>query len=208
MAVVGLLVGYLLHALDLEESCFIVAWLVVLIEAVGQACCSLSTFGLGARALGLATLGATEMMLVGAWISLKFEWLPEQHPDAAALCARLLYNLMPLPSAAIVTWGVGAVCGAEATPYALLGEPRRRLLPAFDAASRLTRHRRPPQYKRRRCLCREYQCRMRSRAAVVLLSGASRADPLERDVVDASRIAPCPRLRRRPTYCPPTAGSR
>ena len=119
-AAAGLLGGYLLHALGLDEGCFVLVWVVVLFEAIGQLACAFSAFGFSVRAVGLAILGSLQMSLLGVWLSLRFVWLAEQHPDSAALFERLLFNLLPLPSAAVFTWGVGAAWGADVTPYALL----------------------------------------------------------------------------------------
>ena len=119
-AALGVLVSYLLHSLEWDETCFIVAWVAVLFQAGGQIIVAFSTFGLGARAIGLGVLAAAQTSLVGVWLSLHFHWLPVQHPDVACLCERLLFNLLPLPSACIVAWGVGAIWGSEPTPMALL----------------------------------------------------------------------------------------
>ena len=121
LAVFGTLVAYLLHALDQSELCFIATWTAVLVQAFGHAGGAVATFGVvSARGLGLAVVSATHITLVGAWLTLHFEWLPAQHADLAALCERLLFNVLPLPVAAICTWGVGALWGAEFTPVALL----------------------------------------------------------------------------------------
>ena len=115
-AVVSILVSYLLHALGQHEVCFIVAWACVLFQSIGQFVVAFSTFGFDVRAIGLGVLAAAQTSLVGVWFSLHFEWLHEQYPDVSLLCESVLFNLLPLPSACIATWGVGTLWGAELTP--------------------------------------------------------------------------------------------
>lgn len=121
VASLGVMIGYLLHALQWSEACFVVVWVTVIILALGHASSAFGIFGLSLRALGLSTLAAVQAALMGAWSSLQFEWLPMQEPDLAVLFERLLFNLLPLPSAAIVTWGAGVIWGTEWTVPALLG---------------------------------------------------------------------------------------
>jgi hypothetical protein len=111
---------YLLHAARLDQSCFTVLWATVLLEAIGHAGSAFYTFGFGARGLGLIVLVALQAVLIGAWFSLQFPWLPLDQPELALLFERLLFNVAPLPAASIVTWAASVAWGAEDTPAVLL----------------------------------------------------------------------------------------
>jgi hypothetical protein len=111
---------YLLHAARLDQSCFTVLWATVLLQAIGHAGSAFYTFGFGARGLGLIVLVALQAVLVGAWFSLQFPWLPLDQPELALLFERLLFNVAPLPAASIVTWAASVAWGAEDTPAVLL----------------------------------------------------------------------------------------
>ena len=119
VAAAGVLCGYALQLLGLAESSCVVMWLTVLVQAGCHIVRSFGAFGLSGRALTLAVLGSVEVLLIGVFFSLRFDGLAH-HPRIAALCKCLLTNLLPLPSAAILTWGVSASWGAEAAPYTLL----------------------------------------------------------------------------------------
>ena len=120
IAAAGVLITYIFHALALSESSFACAWLTLAIEIFGHIWRALTTFGFGARGLGLACVATTHITLLGAWVSVHQSWLITDHIDVAVLCERLLFNVAALTSSAIVTWGVGAIWGAALTPSALL----------------------------------------------------------------------------------------
>jgi hypothetical protein len=120
LAALGVMLVYLLHAARLDQSCFTVLWATVLLEAIGHAGSAFYTFGFGARGLGLIVLVALQAVLVGAWFSLQFPWLPLDQPELALLFERLLFNVAPLPAASIVTWAASVAWGAEDTPAVLL----------------------------------------------------------------------------------------
>ena len=146
-----LLIGYLLHAIGQDEFSLFIAWATVLLKAVWLVAASFSTFGFGGRGAGLAVLVVAQQLLLGTWISVHFEWLSA---DVAAFCERLLFNILPLPSAAITTWAAGALLGAEVTPaallallgsaYGLLGTERPASLVGTDDMPRATRPRSHP----------------------------------------------------------------
>ena len=119
-ASLGLMVSYLLQVLDMPAQCFVNLWATIIIEAIGQSAGAFLTFGLGARSIGLSILVAIEMLLIGAGITLQLDGLPWDNPKLALFLERALFNLLPLPSAAICTWGAGVIWGADSMPEALL----------------------------------------------------------------------------------------
>ena len=120
-AALGLMTGYLANALKQDEACFVVLWLTVVVEGIGHGLNAILTFGMfTSRGMGLAALACTHVVLIGAWCSLQFEWLPAQYPELAVLFERLLFNVLPLPAAGLCTWGVAVFWDAEMAPWTLL----------------------------------------------------------------------------------------
>ena len=133
VATLSLLIGYLMHSLEWPRLSFSILWTTVIIQAIGLTIGAFQNFGVfampfshAARALDLASLACAEVVLVGAWGSLQFDPLHRDYPELAALFERLLRNVLPLPSAAMIAWGVATVwrdefaSSAEPTPMALL----------------------------------------------------------------------------------------
>ena len=118
-AALGLMVTYIFDALDQTEACFVSFWVTVGAQVIGHAVGSFLVLGACVRGFGLAVVSATFALLLGVWGSLQLSWLPEQEPGLARLGERLLFALLPVPCAALPTWGAAALCGASCTPWVL-----------------------------------------------------------------------------------------
>ena len=115
----GLMATYILDALGAQEACFVCFWVTVGAQVLGHAVGAFLVLGLCVRAVGLAVVSSTFTLLLGVWGSLQLDWLPEQEPGLARLGERMLFALLPLPCAALPTWGAVAIYGASSTPWML-----------------------------------------------------------------------------------------
>ena len=116
----ALIACYLLEALGQAGASFTTLWLCV---GVGAACYGASAFfvfGASIRALGLATLSTSLILLIGLWGTLQFRPFARHQRSLAAFCEEALFALLPLPGAAIPTWGFTALVGARDSPWVLL----------------------------------------------------------------------------------------
>ena len=118
-AAIGLMVTYILDALSAQEACFVCFWVTIGAQVLGHAVGAFLVLGLCVRAVGLAVVSSTFTLLLGVWGSLQLDWLPEQEPGLARLGERMLFALLPLPCAALPTWGAVAIYGASSTPWVL-----------------------------------------------------------------------------------------
>ena len=147
-AALGLMITYIFDALDQPEACFVSFWVMVGAQVVGHAAGSFLVLGACVRGFGLTVVSATFTLLLGVWGSLQLSWLPAQEPGLARLGERLLFALLPVPCAALPTWGAAALCGAPCTPwvlsaglgasYCLLGGTARTSFPAPPAEALAT----------------------------------------------------------------------
>lgn len=116
----ALIACYLLSAFGQAGASFTTLWLCV---GVGAACYGASAFfvfGASIRALGLATLSTSLILLIGLWGTLQFRPFARHQRSLAAFCEEALFALLPLPGAAIPTWGFTALVGARDSPWVLL----------------------------------------------------------------------------------------
>ena len=118
-AALGLMITYIFDALDQPEACFVSFWVTVGAQVVGHAVGSFLVLGASVRGFGLTVVSAAFTLLLGVWGSLQLSWLPAQEPGLARLGERLLFALLPVPCAALPTWGAAALCGASCTPWVL-----------------------------------------------------------------------------------------
>jgi hypothetical protein len=62
--------------------------------------------------------------LLAAWISLQFPWIHELAPDLVMLpraCERTVFSGLPFPAAALLTWALSPITGADAAPFVFTG---------------------------------------------------------------------------------------
>ena len=117
VAAVSLVVVHVCGAIFPPEIHFIALWVSIISQAVGQCAGAFVVLGLTMRAFGMATLMGLHICLLGAWASLQFDWMATENPALTLVFERLLFALLPIPSAALSTWGATALYGAPCTPY-------------------------------------------------------------------------------------------
>ena len=59
-------------------------------------------------------------LMVGAWFTLQFKFIPVRYPAIAQACEHVLFGLCPLVCAAVLTWGAMLATGAAAAPFVYL----------------------------------------------------------------------------------------
>ena len=118
-AALGLMITYIFDALDQPEACFVSFWVTIGAQILGHAVGASLVLGACVRGFGLMVVSATFTLLLGVWGSLQLSWLPAQEPRLARLGERLLFALLPVPCAALPTWGAAALRGASCTPWVL-----------------------------------------------------------------------------------------
>lgn len=118
----GLMLSYILDALQLKNGAFLGVWGSFFATGV-----ALIVTGIGSGPhippilSGLIVLTSLHVVfLCGVWTSLQFKWLQLEHPVVVVALERILFACCPLTSAAVQTWGVVAAVGIAYAPFYLM----------------------------------------------------------------------------------------
>ena len=120
--VLGLMISYILDALQFKHGAFVAIWVTFFTTAAAIAFSGVG-FGLHIPIVLSLLILLSSMNLVflsGVWVSLQFRWLQLEHPFVVLSLERILFACCPLVALSIVTWGVIAAVGATSAPYYLL----------------------------------------------------------------------------------------
>ncbi|CAI5999624.1 unnamed protein product [Closterium sp. NIES-65] len=120
--VAGLMLSYVLDALQLKTAAFVAIWTAFFSTAAAIAFSGVGFAPHVPVPLSLLVLlsSVNLVFLCGVWVSLQFRWLHLEHPFVVLTLERLLFACTPLTAVAIVTWGLVASVGIVYAPYYLV----------------------------------------------------------------------------------------
>ncbi|CAI5977897.1 unnamed protein product [Closterium sp. NIES-64] len=120
--VAGLMLSYVLDALQLKTAAFVAIWTTFFSTAAAIAFSGVGFAPHVPVPLSLLVLlsSVNLVFLCGVWVSLQFRWLHLEHPFVVLTLERLLFACTPLTAVAIVTWGLVASVGIVYAPYYLV----------------------------------------------------------------------------------------
>ncbi|GJP50086.1 hypothetical protein CLOM_g9227 [Closterium sp. NIES-68] len=120
--VAGLMISYILDALQFKNGAFVAIWCTFFTTAAALAFSGLG-FAPHIPVIISVLILLTAMHLVflcGVWVSLQFRWLQLEHPFVVLALERLLFACTPMTAIAIVTYGLMAAVGAAYAPFYLM----------------------------------------------------------------------------------------
>ncbi|CAI5457977.1 unnamed protein product [Closterium sp. Yama58-4] len=111
--VAGLMLSYVLDALQLRTAAFVAIWTAFFSTAAAIAFSGVGFAPHVPVPLSLLVLlsAVNLVFLCGVWVSLQFRWLHLEHPFVVLTLERLLFACAPITAVAIVTWGLVAAVG-------------------------------------------------------------------------------------------------
>ncbi|CAI5500744.1 unnamed protein product [Closterium sp. Naga37s-1] len=120
--VAGLMLSYVLDALQLKTAAFVAIWTAFFSTAAAIAFSGVGFAPHVPVPLSLLVLlsSVNLVFLCGVWVSLQFRWLHLEHPFVVLTLERLLFACTPITAVAIVTWGLVASLGIVYAPYYLV----------------------------------------------------------------------------------------
>ncbi|KAJ7567721.1 hypothetical protein O6H91_01G003700 [Diphasiastrum complanatum] len=112
---VGLMVSYILDALQMKHGAFFGIWATLAATIVSLALTGQGISGFMSWPLNVLSYGVLLelMFLVGVWASLQFRWLQLENPSVVVALERLLFACMLFAAGSIQTWGVISAIGLE-----------------------------------------------------------------------------------------------
>eukprot|EP00899_Mesostigma_viride_P019112 jgi/Mesvir1/27201/Mv07047-RA.1 len=122
---VGLMVSYILDALQYREGAFVGVWGTLALVSLSMLLSGNAFSGGGwsrpwPLGLMIQITTAEVLFLAGAWSSLQFRWLQVQYPGVVMAFERLLFATLPIVGAVVQTWGAVAAFGIANAPFYLL----------------------------------------------------------------------------------------
>ncbi|CAI5956391.1 unnamed protein product [Closterium sp. NIES-64] len=120
--VAGLMISYILDALQFKNGAFVAIWFTFFTTAAALAFSGLG-FAPHIPVIISVLILLTAMHLVflcGVWVSLQFRWLQLEHPFVVLALERLLFACTPMTAIAIITYGLIAAIGAAHAPFYLM----------------------------------------------------------------------------------------
>ncbi|CAI5506962.1 unnamed protein product [Closterium sp. Naga37s-1] len=120
--VAGLMISYILDALQFKNGAFVAIWCTFFTTAAALAFSGLG-FAPHIPVIISVLILLTAMHLVflcGVWVSLQFRWLQLEHPFVVLALERLLFACTPMTAIAIITYGLIAAIGAAHAPFYLM----------------------------------------------------------------------------------------
>ncbi|KAK7394135.1 hypothetical protein VNO78_14654 [Psophocarpus tetragonolobus] len=122
--VVGLMISYILDALNLKGAAFFAVWFSLI---SGQLAFFLSSWSSLMASFNssvvVSVLGsflcAHTCFLLGVWSSLQFKWLLLQNPSIAIALERLLFASLPISASSLFAWATIAAVGINNAAYYL-----------------------------------------------------------------------------------------
>ncbi|CAI7840833.1 unnamed protein product, partial [Closterium sp. NIES-53] len=120
--VAGLMLSYVLDALQLKTAAFVAIWTSFFSTAAAIAFSGVGFAPHVPVPLSLLVLlsSVNLVFLCGVWVSLQFRWLHLEHPFVVLTLERLLFACTPITAVAIVIWGLVASVGIVYAPYYLV----------------------------------------------------------------------------------------
>ncbi|CAI5471559.1 unnamed protein product [Closterium sp. Yama58-4] len=120
--VAGLMLSYVLDALQLKTAAFVAIWTAFFSTAAAIAFSGVGFAPHVPVPLSLLVLlsAVNLVFLCGVWVSLQFRWLHLEHPFVVLTLERLLFACTPLTAVAIITWGLVASVGIVYAPFYLV----------------------------------------------------------------------------------------
>ncbi|GJP32031.1 hypothetical protein CLOM_g16576 [Closterium sp. NIES-68] len=120
--IAGLMLSYILDALQFKSGAFVAIWVSFLTTAAAIAFSGVGFAPHVPVPLSLLVLLSSMnlVFLCGVWVSLQFRWLQLEHPFVVLTLERLVFACTPITTVAIVTWGLVASVGVVRAPYYLV----------------------------------------------------------------------------------------
>ncbi|KAM0987870.1 hypothetical protein ACFX13_012123 [Malus domestica] len=118
----GLMVSYIVDALNLKSGAFVGVWLTLVFSQIAFFFSSslLSTFTSFPLAALAAFLCAETNFLIGVWVSLQFKWIQIENPSIVLALERLLFACLPFAGSSLFTWATISAVGMTNASYYLM----------------------------------------------------------------------------------------